>query len=50
MPESKNQKFNQLKIWENTPLEKQKELRKGTDHKKMYYSHKRVNLKLKNDD
>jgi len=34
----------------NFPSEKQKELRKGTDNKKMYYSHKRVNLKLKNDD
>ena len=34
----------------NLPSEKQKELRKGTDHKKMYYSHKRVNLKLKQDD
>jgi UPF0176 protein len=34
----------------NLPPEKQKELRKGTDNKKMYYSHKRVNLKLKNDD
>jgi len=34
----------------NLPLEKQKELRKGTDNKKMYYSHKRVNLKLQNDD
>ena len=34
----------------NLPPEKQKELRKGTDHKKMYYSHKRVNLKLKQDD
>jgi len=34
----------------NLPLEKQKELRKGTDHKKMYYSHKRVSLKLKQDD
>lgn len=34
----------------NLPLEKQKELRKGTDNKKMYYSHKRVNLKLKQDD
>ena len=34
----------------NLPQKKQKELRKGTDHKKMYYSHKRVNLKLKNDD
>jgi UPF0176 protein len=34
----------------NLPQKKQKELRKGTDNKKMYYSHKRVNLKLKNDD
>ena len=34
----------------NLPLEKQKELRKATDNKKMYYSHKRVNLKLQNDD
>jgi len=34
----------------NSPPEEQKELRKGTDHKKMYYSHKRVNLKLKQDD
>ena len=34
----------------NLPYEKQKELRKETDNKKMYYSHKRVNLKLKNDD
>jgi UPF0176 protein len=34
----------------NLPLEKQKELRKGTDNKKMYYSHKRVNLKLKQND
>ena len=34
----------------NLPAEKQKELRKGTDNKKMYYSHKRVNLKLKNND
>ena len=34
----------------NLPPEKQKELRKGTDNKKMYYSHKRVNLKLKQDD
>ena len=35
----------------NLPLEKQKTLRKGTDNKKMYYSHKRVNLNLnkKND-
>jgi UPF0176 protein len=31
----------------NLPFEKQKELRKGTDNKKMYYSHKRVNLNLK---
>ena len=34
----------------NLPLEKQKELRKGTDNKKMYYSHKRVNLKLQKND
>lgn len=34
----------------NLPPEKQKELRKGTDNKKMYYSHKRVSLKLKQDD
>jgi len=34
----------------NLPLEKQKDLRKGTDNKKMYYSHKRVNLKLQNDN
>jgi hypothetical protein len=34
----------------NLPFEKQKELRKGTDNKKMYYSHKRVNLNLKKDD
>jgi UPF0176 protein len=34
----------------NLPLEKQQELRKGTDNKKMYYSHKRVNLNLNRDD
>ena len=34
----------------NLPLEKQKKLRKGTDNKKMYYSHKRVNLNLQKDD
>jgi len=34
----------------NLPFEKQKELRKGTENKKMYYSHKRVNLNLKKDD
>ena len=34
----------------NLPPEKQKELRKGTGNKKMYYSHKRVNLKLKHND
>ena len=34
----------------NSPLEKQKELRKGTDNKKMYYSHKRVNLNLNKKD
>ena len=32
-------------------VEKQKELRKGTGNKKMYYSHKRVSLNLaKKDD
>ena len=30
----------------NLPIEEQKLLRKGTDQKKMYYSHKRVNLNL----
>ncbi|MBT4881336.1 MAG: rhodanese-related sulfurtransferase [Flavobacteriales bacterium] len=34
----------------NLPLEEQKKLRKGTDSKKMYYSHKRVNLNLNKDD
>ena len=34
----------------NYSLEKQKELRKGTDNKKMYYSHKRVNLNLNKKD
>ena len=34
----------------NLPLEEQKKLRKGTDNKKMYYSHKRVNLNLKKND
>jgi len=34
----------------NLSPEEQKELRKGTDNKKMYYSHKRVNLKLIQDD
>jgi hypothetical protein len=35
----------------NLPVEEQKQLRKGTDSKKMYYSHKRVNLNLdKKDD
>ena len=33
----------------NLSAEKQKELRKETDNKKMYYSHKRVNLKLKTE-
>ena len=32
------------------PLEKQKELRKGSNNKKMYYSHKRVNLNLNKKD
>ena len=32
------------------PIEKQKELRRGTDNKKMYYSHKRVNLNLNKKD
>ena len=30
----------------NLPIDEQKKLRKGTDNKKMYYSHKRVNLNL----
>ena len=30
----------------NLPFEESKQLRKGTDNKKMYYSHKRVNLNL----
>jgi len=34
----------------NYPIEKQKELRKGSDNKKMYYSHKRVNLNLNKKD
>ena len=34
----------------NLPMEEQKVLRKGTDQKKMYYSHKRVNLNLNKDD
>jgi len=34
----------------NLPVEEQKQLRKGTDSKKMYYSHKRVNLNLNRDD
>jgi len=34
----------------NLPLEEQKKLRKGTDNKKMYYSHKRVNLNLGEKD
>ena len=32
------------------PKEEQKEIRKGSDKKKMYYSHKRVNLNLNRDD
>ena len=28
------------------PLKKQKEIRKGKENKKMYYSHKKVNLEL----
>ena len=31
----------------NLPIDEQKKLRKGTDNKKMYYSHKRVNLDKK---
>ena len=34
----------------NLPIKKQKEIRKGSDKKKMYYSHKRVNLNLYKDD
>ena len=34
----------------NLPLDQQKELRKGSDKKKMYYSHKRVKLNLNRDD
>ena len=34
----------------NLPVEEQKQLRKGTDRKKMYFSHKRVNLNLVNKD
>lgn len=33
----------------NLPTDQQKELRKGTGKKKMYYSHKRVNLNLQKD-
>ena len=32
------------------PIDEQKKLLKGTDNKKMYYSHKRVNLNLNKDD
>ena len=32
------------------PIDKQKEIRKGSGKKKMYYSHKRVNLNLNNND
>ena len=32
------------------PVERQKELRKGSEKKKMYYSHKKVNLNLNIDD
>ena len=32
------------------PIDQQKELRKASGKKKMYYSHKRVNLKLHRDD
>ena len=34
----------------NLPMKHQKELRKGSGKKKMYYSHKRVNLNLNRDD
>ena len=34
----------------NLSTEQQKEIRKGSGKKKMYYSHKRVNLNLKNND
>ena len=34
----------------NMPLDKQKNLRKGKDNKKMYFSHKKVQLKLKIND
>jgi UPF0176 protein len=34
----------------NLPAEKQKDIRKGSGKKKMYYSHKRVNLNLNRDD
>ena len=34
----------------NLPMKEQMVLRKGTDQKKMYYSHKRVNLNLNKDD
>ena len=34
----------------NLPVDQQKELRKNSGKKKMYYSHKRVNLNLNKDD
>ena len=34
----------------NLPVDQQKELRKASGKKKMYYSHKRVNLNLNRDD
>ena len=34
----------------NLPFEESKQLRKGSDNKKMYYSHKRVNLNLNKKD
>ena len=34
----------------NLPVDQQKKLRKGSGKKKMYYSHKRVNLKLNRGD
>ena len=34
----------------NMPADKQKKLRKGKDNKKMYFSHKKVQLKLKIND
>ena len=34
----------------NLPIDQQKKLRKGTSQKKMYYSHKKVNLNLEIDD